>query len=243
MTEIVTFFLDNFIVIAIIASGYYIYKQYTNLKSQTEGIKYIFDKTLNNYLDQKIKEALEIINKIANEYGHVDLINAEINRLKLMIDKGVEGTINEKVEASNFINKFKLNKNIELDRYPLLAELKNIGTFTEEDMESLDNGIAIARKEYNTQAFRYNEKANGFPMQYLTKLLKLNSQFLIFDKPRAKKYSELYEVFEEEEPEIDSLTSLNRDTEEDNLNKLMYKSANEIYEPPKKHRDLNDENE
>lgn len=243
MTEIVTFFLDNFIVIAIIASGYYIYKQYTNLKSQTESIKYIFDKTLNNYLDQKIKEALEIINKIANEYGHVDLINAEINRLKLMIDKGVEGTINEKVEASNFINKFKLNKNIELDRYPLLAELKNIGTFTEEDMESLDNGIAIARKEYNTQAFRYNEKANGFPMQYLTKLLKLNSQFLIFDKPRAKKYSELYEVFEEEEPEIDSLTSLNRDTEEDNLNKLMYKSANEIYEPPKKHRDLNDENE
>ena len=110
-------------------------------------------------------------------------------------------------------------------------------------MESLDNGIAIARKEYNTQAFRYNEKANGFPMQYLTKLLKLNSQFLIFDKPRAKKYSELYEVFEEEEPEIDSLTSLNRDTEEDNLNNLMYKSANEIYEPPKKHRDLNDENE
>lgn len=243
MTEIVTFFLDNFIVIAIIASGYYIYKQYSSLKAQTDNINNIFNKTLNNYLEEKIKGAIEVTSKIANEYGHVDLINAEINRLKLMIEKGVEGTINEKVEASNAINKFKLNKNIELDRYPLLSELKNIGTFKEEEMESLDNGLAIARKEYNAQAFRYNEKANGFPMQYLTKLLKLNSQFIIFDKPKTEKYSELYEVFEEEEPEIDSLSSLNRNTYEEDLNALMYKSANEIYEPPQKNKEYNEENE
>ena len=57
-------------------------------------------------------------------------------------------------------------------------------------MESLDNGIAIARKEYNAQAFRYNEKASSFPIQYLTKALKVKSQYSIFDAPSKRKQSQ-----------------------------------------------------
>ena len=92
-------------------------------------------------------------------------------------------------------------------------------------MNSKENGIAIARKEYNTQAFRYNEKASSFLMQYLTKSLKLNQQYLIFDAPKASKYEENYEVFEEEEPEINSLSSLNIPMNQDEeLNKLIYKN-------------------
>ena len=149
----------------------------------------------------------------------------EINRLLLLIEKGVTGNINDKVETSNAINKFKLSKKIDLKKYPFLKELEDLGTFNEEDMNSKENGIAIARKEYNTQAFRYNEKASSFLMQYLTKSLKLNQQYLIFDAPKASKYEENYEVFEEEEPEINSLSSLNIPMNQDEeLNKLIYKN-------------------
>ena len=81
-------------------------------------------------------------------------------------------------------------------------------------MESLDNGSAIARKEYNAQAFRYNEKASSFPIQYLTKALKVKSQYSIFDAPKSSTYELNYEVFEEQEPEINFLTMLNYSKEE-----------------------------
>lgn len=223
MVALVEFFLNNFLLVVIVILIVYLYKQYTVLKKETEDIQAIFTTTLDKYLEQKIAEAKIVADEISAEYGHVDEINMELERLNFMIEKGIAGTINDKVETSNTINKFKLSKKIDLEKYPNLLKLKEIGTFTEEDMTSIDNGIAIARKEYNTKAFQYNEKANGFPIQYFVKLLRLNAQFIIFDQPRSNRYEELYEVFEEDEPEIDSLSTLNRESNEENLNELIYK--------------------
>lgn len=223
MVALVEFLLDNFLLIALIALIVYIYKQYDVLKKETETIQAMFTKTLDAYLETKINEAKKIADELSVEYGHVDAINTELDRLKFMIEKGISGSINDKVETSNTLNKFKLSKKIDIEKYSNLIKLKEIGTFSEEDMESVDNGIAITRKEYNTKAFQYNEKANSFPIQYFVKLLRLNSQFIIFDQPRSKRYEELYEVFEEDEPEIDSLSTLNREEDEANLNELIYK--------------------
>ena len=101
-----------------------------------------------------------------------------------------------------------------------MLELNDLTIFKEEEMESLDNGLAIARKEYNTMAFRYNEKANSFPMNKLATSFKLNKQYKIFDALKTSNYDEIYEVFEEQEPEIHSLTVLNYIKEEDDLPKL-----------------------
>ena len=124
-----------------------------------------------------------------------------------------------------------MSKKIDFEKFPYLLELEKLGTFTEDDLTSVDNGVAIARREYNAQAFRYNEKASSFFMQYLTKLLKLNQQYIIFDAPVSSFYEDNYEVFEEEEPEINSLSTLNRqDSEEEvSLNDLLYdyKSSND----------------
>lgn len=225
MTDIMFFIFNNIFFIVIIAIGYYIYHEYKDLKARTANINDLFTKTLDKYLESKIKEAEDVTSRILKEYGKEDEVSMEINRLLLLIEKGVTGNINDKVETSNAINKFKLSKKIDLKKYPFLKELEDLGTFNEEDMNSKENGIAIARKEYNTQAFRYNEKASSFLMQYLTKSLKLNQQYLIFDAPKASKYEENYEVFEEEEPEINSLSSLNIPMNQDEeLNKLIYKN-------------------
>lgn len=219
------FIFNNIFLFVIIGIGYYIFHEYKDLKNRTDSINDLFTKTLNKYLEEKIKQAHETTSRILNEYGKEDTVSTEINRLLLMIEKGVSGSINDKVATSNAINKFKLSKKIDLKKYPYLTELETLGTFTEEDMNSKDNGIAIARKEYNTQAFRYNERASSFFMQYLTKFLKLNQQYAIFDAPKESKYEEDYEVFEEEEPEINSLSSLNRPmSNEETLNKLIYKN-------------------
>ena len=62
-------------------------------------------------------------------------------------------------------------------------------------MASVDNGLAITRKAYNTLAFRYNEKAAEFPIEYLKKYLKLISEFAIFDAPKTTRYEDDFEVF------------------------------------------------
>ncbi len=210
MRAIFDFIFNNILLVVIILLAYYLYRQYKDLKAKDETIRTVFNKTLDKYLEKKFNEAKSIANDVFKEYGHVELIKQEVERINYTIEKSVDGTINDKVEASNLLNKFKLNKQIDIERYPNVKELEKIGTFTDEDMGSIDNGVAIARKEYNARAFRYNEKANDFPMQYLTKLLKLPSTFTIFDAPKTINYEEKYEVFEEKEPEINSLDTLNK---------------------------------
>jgi len=210
MTGLVNFIFNNAILVIIIGAIYYIYRQYKNLREIDKEIKIEFNKILNKYLDNKILAAGKIATELEKEYGHVDMIKQEIDRLKYSVEKGINGSINDKVETSNLLNKFKLNKKINLEKYPNLTELEKLGTFTEEEMSSVDNGIAITRREYNTLAFKYNEKANEFPIEYLKKFFKLLNQYSIFDAPKTSHYEEEFEVFEEKEPEINSLSSLNR---------------------------------
>lgn len=210
MKGLFNFFFNNAILFLIIGSFYYIYRQYKGLKDKDKEIKTEFNKILNSYLDKKIVEAAKLATDLEKEYGHVELIRQEIERLEYTLEKGISGTINAKVETSNLLNKFKLNKKIDIEKYPNLKEIEKIGTFTEEEMASIDNGLAITRKEYNVLAFRYNEKANEFPIEYLKKYLKLVNQYAIFDAPKTNRYEEEFEVFEEKEPEINSLSSLNR---------------------------------
>ena len=220
MQTIFNFLFDYFFLFLGIGFVYYSYRQYTDLKERTAKIYDLFKKTLYPYLDKRYKEAKDLANSLKEEYGHVDKLNTEIDRLLLILEKSEEGTINELVEISNLINKFKIDKKIDSKKYPRMLELNDLTIFKEEEMESLDNGLAIARKEYNTMAFRYNEKANSFPMNKLATSFKLNKQYKIFDALKTSNYDEIYEVFEEQEPEIHSLTVLNYIKEDDDLPKL-----------------------
>ncbi len=220
MQTIFNILFDYFFLFLGIGFVYYSYRQYTDLKERTAKIYDLFKKTLYPYLDKRYKEAKDLANSLKEEYGHVDKLNTEIDRLLLILEKSEEGTINELVEISNLINKFKIDKKIDSKKYPRMLELNDLTIFKEEEMESLDNGLAIARKEYNTMAFRYNEKANSFPMNKLATSFKLNKQYKIFDALKTSNYDEIYEVFEEQEPEIHSLTVLNYIKEEDDLPKL-----------------------
>ncbi len=227
MRPLFNFIFNNSILVLILGALYFIYRQYKGLKDIDREIKTEFNKILNRYLDGKIIEAGKIAAETEKEYGHVDLIQQEIERLKYSIEKGINGTINDKVETSNLLNKFKLNKKIDREKYPNLDALENLGTFTEEEMASVDNGLAITRKQYNTLAFKYNEKGNEFPIEYLKKFFKLVNQYSIFDAPKTSHYEEEFEVFEEKEPEINSLSSLNR-VEEIELPKEVEEPAEEV---------------
>ena len=88
----------------------YIYKQLNNIKDK---MQHLFDKCLNNYLGSKIKLANDTSTKIINEYGREDAIRTEIIRLRVIIEKGINGTIPDKVNTSNVINKYKVSKEID----------------------------------------------------------------------------------------------------------------------------------
>ncbi len=225
MQTIFNFIFDNFLLVVAVVLGWYIYTQYKDLKAKTLKIKDLFTKTLNPYLEKKITEAKTLAEEIKEEYSTNKEIETEMTRLLTIIEKGFTGTINEKVEISNTINKYKAPKKIDLEKYPKIEKLNELGTFNEEDVDAEKDGISIARREYNANAFRYNEKAGGFPMTYLVKMLGLSQTYKIFDAPKSSSYELNYEVFEEEEPEINSLTSLNRSTptKSDDLNELMMK--------------------
>lgn len=229
MSGLANFLFGNIFLIILVGIIIYVFRQYKDLKERTVSINELFNKGLNQYLETKINEAKQLADKIMQDHGENELVAAEIKRLLYQIESFEKGTINDKVTASNSINKFKVNKKLDFEKYPFLRDLEDLGTFTEKDMTSLENGVAIARKEYNTQAFRYNEKASEVPIQYLTKFLKLNEQYVIFDAPKYEKYGHDYEVFEEKDPEINSLNLLNRNTEvEEKAEQLKMAKENKI---------------
>ena len=200
---------SNIIPILIVVFCLYIYSQFKKMGEYKKDIQKRFDQVLTEYLNKKINEAKEVTDSILNEYGREDAVSTEISRLLATIEKGQSGDINDKVNTSNAINKFRLSKDVDLERYPSLAKLKDLGTFNEVDMSSLDNGVALARKEYNTYAFRYNQIASGFPMMYLTKLFGYKSHYVIFGNPKSASYQANYETLESEVVIDESLSSLN----------------------------------
>lgn len=240
MYAIINFVFSNIFLITFIFIVYYVVKNYKILKEYQEKVNSKFTETLNKYITDKINEAKEIVKGIEEKYKD-DEIKTELSKLHMIFDRDFESSINTKVDISNSLNKFRLNKNLDLEKYPDIVELNKIGTFTETDMNSLDNGVAIARREYNTLAFRYNEKASGFPIQYLTKILGLVDNYIIFDTPKSKFYELNYEAFEEEEPEINSITSLNQKNDEEekkeykpreiNSEKIIYNYNSGIVKP------------
>ena len=203
------FLFKNIIPILIVLFIIYIVSQLKKLSEYKKEIQKRFDQVLTEYLNKKINETKEVTNNILTEYGREDVVSTEITRFLSTIEKGQSGDVNDKVNASNAINKFRLSKDIDLERYPSLAKLKELGTFNELDMTSLDNGVALARKEYNTYAFRYNQVASGFPIQYLTGLFGYKSHYSIFGNPKSTSYHVEYEELDSIEEENTSLSNLN----------------------------------
>lgn len=200
----------NFVPILIVIGVFYIISQVKKMGDYRKELQKRFDQVLTEYLNKKINYAKDVMNSILEEYGREDTVSTEINRLMVAIEKGASGDINDKVVTSNSINKFRLSKQVDLERYPSMIKLNEIGVFNESEMTSLDNGVALARKEYNTYAFRYNQVASAFPMQYLAKLLGFKSHYVIFGNPKSVSYHAKYEALEQTEEEIHSLNSLNR---------------------------------
>ncbi len=200
----------NFIPILLIVGVLYIASQIRKMSEYRKELQKRFDQVLTEYLNKKINFAKDVMNSILDEYGREDEVSTEINRLMVAIDKGASGDINDKVSTSNSINKFRLSKKVDLEKYPSMNKLNDIGVFNESEMTSLDNGVALARKEYNTYAFRYNQVASGFPMQYLVKFFGFKSNYVIFGNPKSMSYHTTYETLDSGDEEDTSLNSLNR---------------------------------
>lgn len=209
MYNIVEFILSNFIFILIGLIALYIFITYKSLADKKSRMKRQFDKVLDTYLANKINLANNTANLILNEYGREDAVRTEIIRLQVIIKKGIEGSIADKVETANVLNKFKVNKEIDTNRYPHFKELENINPFYDIDIHSITDDVAIARRDYNNVAMEYNEQAGGTPTQYIVKLLGLETQFPVFDSIIQENYSDKYEAFEMVEPEINKITQLN----------------------------------
>ncbi len=222
-------FGNLFIIIFFIIVAYIVYT-FKELQDKNKEIKKIFEKTLTKYLDEKITKAKETTDSILKEYGREDAVSTEINRLLLTIDKGASGNINDKVATCNALNKFKLSEQVDLEKYPELTKLNDLKMFTEEELNQMDNGLALARKDYNALAFLYNAKAGGFPIQYLTKLFGFYEKYIIFDTLSFENYHENYEVFDEVEKEVDLMDNLNLKLKDEEDKKVEYNKNNEKIE-------------
>ena len=211
MSVIMNYIFNNILLIAFLLLCYYVYRQYKDLKNRIADINTSFSKVLDKYLKEKIDKAKETTDRILKEYGKEDEISLDINRFLMIIEAGENGSVIDKVKTCNAINKYKINKKIDLEKYPYMKELNNLQIFSNEELASVDNGIALSRQEYNAKAFTYNEKASEMPISYLTKFFKLPSQFPIFDALKSDQYEENFEVFEEDETMDNSLlAALNR---------------------------------
>ena len=112
MATIMNFIFDNILLVLLAFVVYYIYHTYKTLKELTSKINYTFSNGLDDYIKTKIKEVTDLANRLSKEHEGEVIVTNETTRLMTMIKQGKAELINDKVEISNAINRFKLSKNI-----------------------------------------------------------------------------------------------------------------------------------
>lgn len=227
ISALFSFIFDHILLVVIIIILIVIFSLSQKIISLKNSIDTIFLNNLDKYLEPKINEIKQMINTLKSLYVN-DEVSFELTRLELIISKGLQGSTNDKVTMINSLNNFTLNPKIDLNEYPEIAKLNTIEIFTKEEMDSLDNGVSISYKQYNDTIIKYNEQSGSSINQKIISLLGLPTNYIPLDPPKYERYNNEFEVFSEQEPELNNISSLNNKEEievpkEDNKEALPVK--------------------
>lgn len=159
---------------------------YNNLNAKKRRVEKSFS-NIDVYLEKRFDEIESLLDQTMNSYKFEADTQTQVAGLRSGVSKAKNGSINDKVEASNQISAFIANPAIRTEAYPELDSIKEIGMFTARETANVENEISAARRQYNSNATSYNSLIRSFPSVIVAKVMGFSTPFELFKVSDGKK--------------------------------------------------------
>lgn len=187
MDAILAWMGENPVIVIIIVIVLFAILTYNSLNAKRQRVKKSFSK-IDVYLEKRFDEISSLLDQTMSAYDHESDVYVNLSRLRTGITKAQEeGSINSKVQAANQIQTVLASPAIRTEAYPQLQAITSLGVFTAKETAQLEDQLAAARLQYNSNATSYNTKITSFPAIIFAKLFGFSTPFELFEANEQKR--------------------------------------------------------
>ena len=152
---------------------------YNNLNSKKKRVEKSFS-NIDVYLEKRFDEISSLLAQLQNSYTFESDVQTQIAGLRTGIETAKNGSVNDKVVASNNVSAFLASPAIKTEAYPELKSISELGMFTAQKTASVEDEISAARRQYNNNATSYNTLIKSFPAVLIARLAGFNTPYELF---------------------------------------------------------------
>lgn len=186
MEVILDWMMANPLIVIIILLVLFVIFTYNNLNAKKQRVEKSF-RTIDVYLEKRFDEMSSLLEQTMSSYDFENSTHVELAKARSGIINAKNGSINDKIEASNNIATILANPAIRTEAYPELTAIKTMGLFTAKATSNNENQLASARRQYNSNATSYNIKIKAFPTMIIASMFGFKEPFKLFEATEAKR--------------------------------------------------------
>ena len=168
---------------------------YNNLNSKKKRVEKSFS-NIDVYLEKRFDEISSLLAQLQNSYTFESDVQTQIAGLRTGIETAKNGSVNDKVVASNNVSAFLASPAIKTEAYPELKSISELGMFTAQKTASVEDEISAARRQYNNNATSYNTLIKSFPAVLIARLAGFNTPYELFKVSEGKKEPPVVPTYE-----------------------------------------------
>lgn len=186
MDLILNWIMANPIPVIIIIVVLFLIFTYNNLNAKKQRVEKSFS-TIDIYLEKRFDEIGALLEQTLAAYEFEENVYTQVSALRSGIATAKSGSINDKVNVANNLNKMIAIPGLKSEAYPEIQAIQKMGMFTMEKTSSIEDDLAAARKQYNNNATSYNTKIASFPTNLVAGIFGFKTPFELFKVTEGKK--------------------------------------------------------
>lgn len=174
------------VVVIIILVVLFVIFTYNSLNSKKQRVEKSFS-TIDVYLEKRFDEVSQLLEQTMAAYDHESTTYVELSKARSGIIDAKNGSINDKINASNNMQAILANPMIKTEAYPELQAIQSMGIFAAKKTSENESQLASARRQYNNNATSYNTKIKSFPAGLIASMFGFNKPFELFKATEEKR--------------------------------------------------------
>lgn len=143
--------------------------------------------TIDVYLEKRYDEISSLLEQLLEGYKFEENTYHKVSAARTGIMNARGGSVNDKVNAINGVSSLVASPALRTEAYPELKAISDLGVFTMNKTSDVEDDIAAARIQYNSNATSYNTKISSFPSNLLAGIFGFNTPFELFKVSENKK--------------------------------------------------------
>lgn len=159
---------------------------YNNLNAKKKRVEKAFS-TIDVYLEKRFDQISALLEQTLTAYQFEGDVHTQIAGLRNGILAAKKGSINDKVKVENQITGFIASPGFRTEGYPELDAIVTLGMYTAEKTSEVEDNIAAARNQYNSNATSYNTAITSFPSVLVAGIFGFKTPFELFKVSEGKK--------------------------------------------------------